>query len=330
MHRFWLTWTLTVAAVLVVLPTLVARDGGTGVAAVPPAPRDTRGQLPVAVYFPDQRKTVTLPLSAYLVGVGAGELSPEFHNEAMKAVMVAARTYTIRRMRRFGGAGCELAPGADICASPAHGQAYLDYPGLEAKVGRAAAQRFWRRLQEAERSTRGLIVTYGGEPIDAIYHSNSGRWTEDAQAVWGQAVPYLRPVPDPWGREAPNYEQSRTYSLQSLARALGVQELSLPAAGGSRPLVVTGQTPGGRAAEVRVGDSLRLTGAEFRARLGLRFTDFTLAWGDGEVVITTRGYGHGVGLSQWGANGLARRGATYEQILGHYYPGTRVEPLFSE
>ncbi|MCG0239999.1 MAG: stage II sporulation protein D [Firmicutes bacterium] len=328
MHRFWLTWTVAAAILLVALPAWISRGWRSPGAEAPP--RSSRANdLPVTVYFPETGRVATMPLSEYLVGVGAGELPPSFADEAIRAVLVAARTYTVRRMRQFGGKGCDLEPRADICASAEYGQAYLDWPGLREKLGEAAARRFWSRLQAAEEATRGLILTYQGAPIDAIYHSTSGRWTEDAQVVWGRPVPYLRPVPDPWGQEAPQYTETRTYGLQELAQALGVPAIAVPAGGGAPPIRITGRTPSGRVAGVQVG-SVTFTGVEFRSRLGLRSTDFTLAWRDGQVVITTSGYGHGVGLSQWGANGMARRGAGFREILAHYYPGTAVEPLFAD
>ncbi|BDG61759.1 stage II sporulation protein D [Caldinitratiruptor microaerophilus] len=323
MRRLLTTWAGLAALVLVVLPSLLGR-GCT--ARTPPPQASPEGGLTVSVYFPDTGQIRTLPLDEYLVGVVAAEMPPRFADEALRAQFVVARTYTVKHMRRFGGGGCSLEPRADVCASPGAGQAYTDFDALRQKLGYWAARRYWTRLQEQARATRGLLVTYRGQPIDAVYHATSGVMTEDAAAVWGRPVPYLRPVPDPYGKDAPNYVEEVAFATADLARALGIDPRRL-AGGSDPPVVILGRTPGGRVAQVRVG-GLTLAGTEFRTRLGLRSADFTVRTERGRVVITTRGYGHGVGLSQWGANGMARAGKTFREILAHYYPGTEVEPIF--
>lgn len=321
--RGWLGWGALSLVMLVVAPAVLARACVPRLSA-PPVGYD----LTVRVYVPGKGSLLALPLEEYVTGVVVAELPPAFADEALKAQAVAARTYAVRHMRTFGGRGCDLHPLADVCASPDNGQAYKGLDDLRRDLGLLAAYRFWERAAAAARATRGLILTYMGEPIEAVYHSASGKTTEDARAVWGQEVPYLRPVPDPYGTRAPGYVQTVTLTPADLARRLGVP-LAVPAGGKSLPVAVLDRTPGGRAARVQVGPAV-LPGTEFRRRLGLQSADVDVAWRDGQVVITARGKGHGVGMSQWGAQGMAEAGKTFQEILAHYYPGTRLEPIFDE
>lgn len=329
MGRLKRVWAVGAAlvALLVVVPALVGRSCAR------PATRSARSldpaDLPVWLYIPASQKLTELPLSEYLVGVVAAEMGPEFAAEALKAQMVAARTLTVRRMRQFGGAGCPLHPRADVCGVPEHDQAYLDPAAMTEKLGILAAHRYRQRLIQAEAETRGLILTYDGAPIDAQYHATSGKYTEDAGAVWGQPLPYLRPVPDPLGQQAPGYTETTAFTPGELARLLGLKEVAVPAGTGALPLGILERTPGQRVARLQVGGTV-IAGTEFRRRLGLRSTDFTIRREDGKILITTYGYGHGVGMSQWGAEGMARAGYRYQTILAHYYRGARLERIFAE
>ncbi len=315
------------AALLVVVPALLGRGcagvmGRSDAAGVP-------GDLPVILYVPEEKRLVSLPLSQYLIGVVAAEMPPGFETEALKAQMVAARTYTVRRMRKFGGAGCPLDPLADVCGSPDLDQAFISPDQLQDKLGVLAAYRYRERLIEAEMATRGLILTYSGTPIDAQYHATSGGYTEDAAAVWGNALPYLQPVPDPYGQAAPRYTEQVSLGGAEVMRMLGLPSTALAHGTGVPRVTILDRTPGKRVARVQVG-GVTFSGTDVRKRLGLRSTDFDIETAGDKLLITTRGYGHGLGLSQWGANGMAQNGYEYQKILIHYYRGVRLERIFSE
>jgi stage II sporulation protein D len=289
--------------------------------------------LPVHVYFPATGRIEKVPLGEYLIGVVAAEMPADFEMEALKAQMVVARTYTFRRMQKFGfPGGCSLHHRADVCASPETGQAYIDAASMREKYGILTAIRFHERLREAEEATRGLILTYMGAPIEALYHATSGRMTEDVADYFGRPLPYLKPVPDDWGRLAPRWEAVVTFPAQIFAERLGA-DFTAPVAravnAGRAPVEITERTASGRAKSVRIGNET-LSGRLFRERLGLRSTDFSVALRDGQIVITTRGHGHGVGMSQYGANAMAKAGSSWREIVAHYYPGTGVEPMLQE
>lgn len=286
----------------------------------------TRAQKPpdrvVRVYFPDQKRTVAMPLEEYLVGVVAAEMPGSFHDEALKAQVVVARTYTVRRLQRQDGtAGCPLAQEADICASPEAGQAYIDEAQYQRSHGWLAAKTYWRRLRAAVNATRDLIITYQGHPIDALYHSDSIGSTASAREYFGADVPYLQAVTEPYGMSAPRAKATLTMPLARVAAAFGQSPAEL-----AEGVTVLERTASGRVASMRVGDRV-VSGREFRERLGLNSTDFTDTVHGDALVVTTLGYGHGVGMSQYGANEMAAAGADFRAIIRHYYAGVQVEPL---
>ncbi|BAD39086.1 stage II sporulation protein D [Symbiobacterium thermophilum] len=290
--------------------------------------------LDVKVYFPDRDAIVVMPLGEYLKGVVAAEMPADFEMEALKAQFVVARTYTVRRMPQFGGqGGCPLNPEADVCADYRTSQAYMSREELEAKYGPLAAASFWRRLSQAQAETEGEVLTYQGELIDALYHAVSGRMTESSGDYFATDLPYLMPVDDTWGAAAPRLVDERRFSPEAFVRALGLGSeeplLAVQAAArvGQPPVQVTARTAGGRVKTVAIG-GMTLTGRQVRERLGLRSTDFRVYWQDGEIVVETFGDGHGVGMSQYGAQGMARAGKTYREILTHYYTGVELSRLF--
>lgn len=332
-------WGLVVFVVVVVIglplllmPLLPRRQAAP---ASPPAsiPRALlqQGELPIALYLDKEGRVAMLPLEEYLKGVVAAEMPASFEKEALKAQAVVARTYVVGRMRVFGGPGCPDRPEADVCTDPGKGQAWHSREELRQRWGAWRFGANWRRVEEAVEATRGLIVTYENRPIDAVYHASAGGRTEAARHVWGSAVPYLQSVssPDATGNR---YERVVTHlTWDRLARQAGVEAGALEAARreGKEPVAILEGSESGRVIRARVGDRL-FTGPELRRALGLPSTLFT--WrveGDG-LTIVNRGYGHGVGLSQYGANGLARQGRDFRAIILHYYAGVTLRPLFEE
>ncbi len=250
-----------------------------------------------------------IPFDDYLRGVLAAEMPASFQEEALKAQAVAARTYTLKRLRAFGGAGCSRHAGADVCSDPAHCQ---DHMGLEARkaLWKEDFPEYEGRLGSAVAATRHQYLTFGGALAEAVYHSTCGGHTASAEEVWGKAVPYLGGVPCEYCQISPRYRETRRLDLADLCGRLGVEGLR-----------VRKTSPSGRAVEVGALGRV-MSGNDLRAALGL---PSTLVEGLlGEVTLTTGGYGHGVGLCQWGAEGQARKGRGFREILYFYYPGTVV------
>jgi len=332
MLRLLLVSMLVLSTLTLALPASI----GAGARRELPIPQAPEGadSLPVSVYFPDSDSVVTMDLGEYLKGVVAAEMPADFDTEALKAQFVVARTYTVRRMKQFGGVGgCPLNPEADVCADFRTSQAYMTKEQLNEKYGPLTAASFWRRLSEAQTETEGEVLTYQGELIDALYHAVSGRMTENSGDYFTSHLPYLVPVDDTWGSEAPTLVEQRRFTLDEFTEALAqggeAPSLAVTAAAqaGRSPVQVVERTEGGRVKQVVVGE-LTLTGREFRERLGLRSTDFRVFLQEGEVVVETFGAGHGVGMSQYGAQGMAKAGRGYREILSHYYTGVALKRLF--
>lgn len=334
MRRFTLVALVYLLTALVALPTLLTRMTA---APPPPQPVDGTDALPIQVYFPDTQEIREMPLGEYLKGVVAAEMPHDFETEALKAQFIVARTYAVRRMQQFNGpgrGGCSLHPEADVCADPSTGQAYTTLEQLAVKIGERAANQYWRRLAQVQAETEGLVIRYQGELIDPLYHAVSGTMTEAAEEYFTQPLPYLRPVDDSWGADAPLLEVTQRFTPEELAARLSVEGTAIPAAAvaartqaGELPVRILERTTTNRVKRVQVGNEV-LSGREFRERLKLRSTNFTVSVGSGEIVVTTTGYGHGVGMSQYGANGMAKAGKGYTDILNHYYQGITLGRLF--
>ena len=243
-------------------------------------------------------------MSDYLTGVLLGEMPGEFHEEAKKAQAVVARTYALRRM-----AGNSKHPGA-VCTDSSCCQGYLDPDTF----GDQETVRIARMVVEA---TAAQVLTYEGTLIDATYFSCSGGMTEDAVAVWGSDVPYLQSVESPGEEIAAHYTDTVFFSKAQLETLLDVK-LS-----GEKYVGAATYTEGGGVASMVIGgESFR--GTQLRSLLGLRSTAFTVEVTEDGITFTTKGYGHRVGMSQYGAQAMALSGSTYEQILSHYYQGTTL------
>src|SRR5690606_23147314 len=156
----------------------------------------------------EEDRLVLVPLETYVRGVVAAETPPTFPLEALKAEAVVARPYAVRRMRVFGGAGCDRHPAADVCTDPGVHQAYAGDEELRRRWGSLRYPAYRQRVEQAVEATRGLILMYDGRPIDAVYHSTSGGRTEAAEHVWGEAVPYLASVPSPYEERSPRAVQT--------------------------------------------------------------------------------------------------------------------------
>ena len=270
---------------------------------------------PETVRLLDGGEICKLPLQDYLVGVLAGEMPASFEPEALKAQAVAARTYTL-----YCGSGPKH-PGADVCSDPGCCQAWRDDDSLRRDWGEAYEQRIGK-LRAAVDATAGEYLSYEGAPVFAAFHASSAGATEDCGEVWNPR-PYLVSVPSPESAaEVPHYVS------RLLCAPLDFRDTLLAA----RPEADLSGEPSdwlgpvehdasGRVATLTLG-GVRLKGTELRKLFGLRSTAFTLALTDEGFCFTVTGSGHGVGMSQYGAEVMARNGADYRAILAHYYPGT--------
>lgn len=265
-----------------------------------------------------------LSLADYLVGVVAAEMPASFEAEALKAQTAAARTYTLYQMAH--GSSGKHESGADLCDDPGCCQAYLTEEQLRENWGSAAEDNL-RKIRAAEISTDGMVILYGGEPILAAFHSSSADGTEDAAAAWSASVPYLQRVDSPEGEDSvPNYISTAVFTADEFReRFLAAYPDAALSGDASEWIGEIVRDSSGYVSSLCVG-GLTLRGVELRRVLGLRSACFRVETEGGELRFTTQGYGHGVGLSQYGANALAKEGKNWKEILRWYYTGVSVEP----
>lgn len=319
---------LYIVVMTIALPVLLVR--GCRPQAVPPLELDRApivspaGEIMLQVYRHDLAAMVKMPLEEYLTGVVAAEMPASFHLEALKAQAVVARTYTINQMRRFGGKGCDKHPGADICTDPAHCQAWEKEAAFLAKWPKDEAAAYFNKIRLAVRETAGQVAAYGGKPIDAVFHASCGGHTEDSEKVWSAALPYLRGVPCGYCEQTRWSQTTQQYSGAEFAAALLPYLSAMPVSSAGRPLLAAAErTATGRVLSLRVGNET-VSGRDFRSALNLPSTRFYWQVQGENIIFSTRGFGHGVGLCQYGADGQARAGRDYAAIIRHYYTGVEI------
>lgn len=286
------------------------------------APND----IEITLYDVRGEKLLTLPLEEYIFGVVASEMPASFSLEALKAQAVSARTYAVRRLSACGGSPCGR-HGADLCSDSTCCQAWKSRATLMKQWG-DNADYYAAKIDEAVSETAGVIALYNGKPIDALYFSSSGGATEAAADVFGADVPYLVSVSSPGEENSAHYSDTFTYTPKAFVKALNkaFSKAKLKTASLADQVEILARSAGGRVTELRLG-GITVTGREFRAALDLPSADFTITLTRDKVRVDTTGFGHGVGMSQYGADAMAKEGADYEEILRHYYTGITLGTL---
>jgi len=270
--------------------------------------------ISIAVYRTEPKVVEEIPLEEYVIGVVASEMPAEFELEALKAQALAARTYIVKQLLNEKKVGTP--DGADVTDTQMH-QVYKNKQELKAQWG---ADYEWKlqKITEAVAATQGKILTYDNTPIDASFFSTSNGFTENSEAYWTEELPYLKSVESPWDTNSPKFSDRKVFTLAEFEQKLGVSVGDNNSVG-----TVVEKTPGQRVGVVNINGKT-FTGREIREALGLNSTDFTWERKGDQIIITTKGNGHGVGMSQYGANFMAEEGKNYEDIVLHYYSGVQV------
>lgn len=258
-------------------------------------------------------------LEDYLIGVLAAEMPAEFEVEALKAQAVAARTYAAKRLvkQNYPDVGYDV-------DTTVQTQAWLSDTQMRTKWGLLNYWRYRGKLQRAVSETRGLVLVANGEYIDAFYHSSSGRKpTERSEDVWSSPRPYLQNVSS--GEEnLQRYIKTIRFTSKQLYEKLGIKGSAKSLKTGD--MEILSRTTVGRAKSVRLLGKV-YPATQLRTLLGLPSTDIEWVVQPDCLAITAYGNGHAVGMSQWGANDLAKKRTSYAEILAHFYPGTKLMPL---
>lgn len=257
----------------------------------------------------------------YLAGVVRAEMPASFELEALKAQAVAARTYTLYKLLGGGNHG----ETADICTDPACCQAWLGEVQARENWG-PRAEEYEAKIRRAVEETEGQTILYEGAPILAVFHSSSAGRTRAADAVWQSGLPYLQPVDSPEaGERIPNYYSRAEFSTEEVRSALLASCPQADLSGRAETWLRNAQRDGAGAVETLEVGGVRVKGSRLRGALGLRSACFTWETGADGFTFFVTGYGHGVGLSQYGAEAMAAAGADWREIIAHYYTGVTVE-----
>ncbi len=282
-----------------------------------------QGDIPITLVSRTEGRVYRFNLEQYLVGVVAAEMPARFELEALKAQAVAARTLAVRRMKRFGGKGCQHFPGADICDDPNEHQAWLSEDSLRKRWPSSSFNEYYNKVKNAVRLSSGVIITYQNRPIDAVFHSTCGGETASAKDIWNNEISYLARVKCDFDKHSPRYHNNFFFTWADLERRFNVPGALF------KNIKTVSMTNQGRISALGLGKQV-IKGTDFRSKLGLTSTRFVWKTTDSGLSFAVTGYGHGVGLCQYGADGLAKRGWKFHQILNYYYRGINFAKISND
>lgn len=263
----------------------------------------------VRVYREKLDRIDRVPIEEYVVGVVAGEIPVSFNIEALKAQAVASRSYVMYQIKRNKNKDFDV---YDTVRS----QVYLDASLLKDKWGDDYVTNV-NRIKEAVIDTAGEYLVYDGEVVEAMFFSTSSGVTENSEDVFSNSVPYLRSVSSTWDEISPVYMDSKKFSKEEFYNLLNLKYQE-------KMSVNTNTTSTGRVIDLVINDK-KFSGRDIVSKLGIRSSYFVITEYDDSIVVDTKGYGHGVGMSQYGAEGMARDGYSYEKILKYYYSGVEIK-----
>lgn len=277
----------------------------------------------VTVLFHKTGEIKTVNLEEYLMGVVPAEMPPSFNFEALKAQAVAARTYIINRT----GVENETHKNASVCTDSTHCKAYMSDEDSRVKWGSEWDKSYRFKIEKAVLETKGKIITYMDEPISAVFHSTSSGKTENSEDVWQNALPYLRSVVSEGEEKSPRFNSEVVISTDDFKNKM--TELDGQVNLGNNPEKWIGNityNDSGSVKNIHIGSGI-YKGTQIRNTFGLRSSNFKITVNEGKIIFSVTGNGHGVGMSQYGANHAAENGYTYEQILKKYYTGVEIKNM---
>lgn len=304
---------------ILVVPSIIVLTVGTGPSGIKEAGEEEMAQkdeesISVAVMRTKADVVEDVPLENYIVGVVAAEMPVDFELEALKAQALAARTYTVSHLM-----GDEKDENYDITDTIQH-QVYKNEKELQKQWGSAYEENL-EKIRNAVNATEGEILTYNEEPIMPAFFSMSNGYTENSEDYWENELPYLRSVESPWDLENPKLTAQETFSISELEKLLEISIADKASAD-----IVLSRKPSKRIEQLTIEDH-SFTGREIRDKLGLRSSDFSVTQKDDHFIFTTKGSGHGVGMSQFGADGMAKEGKNYQDIVKYYYQDIEISNI---
>lgn len=262
-------------------------------------------------------------LDTYLCSVVSAEMPADFEEEALKAQGVVARTYTVYKINN------KKHDNADICDDSNCCQAWISKEDRLSKWEESKRENNWKKIESCVNATKGKIITYNNQPINAFFHSNSGGTTELPVNVWGGGsdLPYLQVVETAGEDEYSQYNSEVELTNEELTNKIKEKYSDIQIDFSNiEDVKVLEYTDSGRVKKVKFGNH-EISGTEVRSILGLRSTNFEIIKEDGKIKFKVKGYGHGVGMSQTGADSMAKQGKNYEEIIKHFYVGVEIKEI---
>lgn len=272
----------------------------------------------IKLLLKDSKQVVELDLDEYLEGVLIGEMPVTYEENALKAQAVVARTYTLNKIIN---ANEKHEFGADMCDDINCCQAYKTKEYALASWDDEEENEKWKKIEEAVKSTSEEVILYSGELIDAFFHANSGGKTENVKYLWSKTeIPYLVSVD---GNESDVYQESKSFTKDEFKNIINSE---VPNYSGDSTIEIVDYTGSGRVYNLKIG-GVNIEATTLRSLTGIKSTNFRVEESGDIITFYTVGYGHGVGMSQQGANQMAINGKNYKEIIAHYYRGTTVSKL---
>ena len=278
----------------------------------------------VKLLHKDTNEIEGIPLDEYLYGVVSSEMPASFEEEALKAQAVVARTYTLYKIIQNDEKHGE----ANICDDSTCCQAWISKEDRLARWDEENQEEYWNKIVKAVNETQGKMITYEGKPINAFFHANSGGATEAPINVWGgSGYPYLQSVETAGEDAYSQYASEVTITKKEFEETIKKEHSDFEIDFDEKDCIqIKEYTEGNRVKTIQVGN-LELSGVEMRTLFGLRSANFTITIKDDDITFDVIGYGHGVGMSQTGADSLAKQGKTYEEIIYHFYTGVEIKDI---
>lgn len=277
----------------------------------------------IKVYITNEDKIVDIPLEEYVKSVVSGEMPASFEIEALKAQAIAARTYVSAKRTR----PCNNAKGGDVCDTT-HCQVYISKEIRLEKWENSSSEN-WSKISEAVDATKGLVLAYNSELVQypQFFSTSSGK-TENAVDVFSSDVPYLVSTESKGEEIAPKYTDESKFNIDDFVNKINSKyaDANISKDNLQGNIEVLSRSDAGGVKEIRFGKA-KVKGTDFRLSFGLNSTNFDFKISGNEVIFNCRGYGHGVGMSQWGANVMAKDGKKYDEILKHYYTGIDLKEV---
>ncbi|MBP1971688.1 stage II sporulation protein D [Virgibacillus natechei] len=311
----------TLLMLILVIPTLIVIPFGTdnqteaNIVENDPEQQEEVVESPFSVaVMRDISQTVEdVPLEDYIAGVVASEMPLEFEIEALKAQALAARTYVVDHILYSD------TDDFDVTDTVQH-QVYKDETELKEIYGDEYNE-LMKKAKEAVAATEGEILTHSDAPITPAYFSTSNGFTENSEEYWEDELPYLRSVESPWDEESPKFLDQEIFSIDEIENEL---QIDLP--NNDAVAIEITRTESERVSDMGI-DGNHFSGREIREQFELQSSDFTVEQKDDHLIFTTKGYGHGIGMSQYGANGMAEEGEDYLDIVNYYYKDVEISTV---